>query len=153
MNSKADLIKVLKDSHASMQKVVDIAGVDDHIYPPWKIKEILAHLSGWDDYGIITLKALAQGEVPEDPAARGFDVYNAETVSTRETLSYEQTCREWSNTRLDFIKATENATDDILEKMANIPGGGQGTMANLIRGLTAHEISHAEEIQAILENK
>ena len=98
-NIKEELLQVYKKSQADITSQLDEIDKNRKIYPLWTVREIIAHLSGWDDSITGMLNALLKGETPPTPAARGVDVYNAETVSTREGLSYDHVIREYYNTR------------------------------------------------------
>ena len=43
------------------------------------MKEVLDHITGWDDAVIASIKSFLSGDLPATPASRGFDAYKAET--------------------------------------------------------------------------
>jgi len=123
------------------------------IYPLWTVREIVAHLSGWDDATIAFIRAIVAGNEPATPAARGIDVYNAETVATREGLSYDHIYREYIETRkvlLDLIRAMPE--EKITQKFV-LPWGGAGTLVDIIDIFGPHEAEHATDVRKLIEER
>jgi len=75
--------------------------IDPHkeIYPGWTIRDLLAHMTGWDDATIDSLRAHAVGRPLSISAIRSLDEYNALTVSSRRDLDYAHVLKEWRLTR------------------------------------------------------
>ena len=57
MNLTDQLIQRLDEGREGMLEVVAIVDENRQIYPPWRIKEIVAHITGWDDAVIASLTA------------------------------------------------------------------------------------------------
>jgi len=92
MDTKTRLIQQLDQSRQKMRAAQAAMKASAEIYPAWTIKELLAHITGWDDAIIASLCAHAEGREPAMPASRGVDAYNAETVSTRRAFPFQFTC-------------------------------------------------------------
>jgi len=151
LEAKKKLIRQLDEARAKLQAV--LAGLDTQIeiYPPWKLKELLAHLSGWDEATIASLQTHIGGGEPLTPAARGIDFYNAESVDTREALNYEQVVNEWKVTR-DQLKATIlDIPPDKFEQPLVYAWGPSGSVSELVAVFVHHERAHAKEIQGLLK--
>lgn len=144
---KAELIQQLDQSHARMHAVLD--GIDPQLRlsPTWTIKEAIAHIAGWDDLNIEMLRAHATGEPYNAPEWLGIDHYNAQTVETRHSLSYEQTIAEWERTRLEFKSAILAIPPDKLDVPLMFLWGYQGTTAQLVAIMAHHENGHAAKIE------
>lgn len=56
------------------------------IYQGWRIKQMLAHITGWGDASIDSLHAHIAGRAPAIPAIRGINEYNIRTVPSRQSL-------------------------------------------------------------------
>ncbi|MDD2922784.1 MAG: ClbS/DfsB family four-helix bundle protein [Anaerolineales bacterium] len=152
MNLNESLVKRLEASRAEMLAHLEVIDKDRKIYPLWTVREIIAHLSGWDDATIGFIRAIMAGEIPPTPAMRGMDVYNAETVATREGLDYDHIYREYVETRnilLDLIRA---APEEKITQKFILPWGGEGTLMDIINIFGPHEEEHAEDVRKIIEN-
>ena len=151
LEAKKKLIRQLDEARATLQAVLASLDTQTEIYPPWKLKELLAHFSGWDEATIASLQTHIGGGEPLTPAARGIDFYNAESVDTREALNYEQVVNEWKVTR-DQLKATIlDIPPDKFEQPLVYAWGPSGSVAELVAVFVHHERAHAKEIQGLLK--
>jgi hypothetical protein len=120
-------------------------------HEPWRMKEVLDHITGWDDAVIASIRSVLAGEPPATPASRGVDYYNAQTISSRQTILYEVTQREWETSRLILLDLIRKMTEEQLHTRFIPPGGAQGTIEDLVEIFTEHEETHAKEIRETME--
>jgi hypothetical protein len=154
MNQRDELINILALSRAKMVAHLEEIDKNREIYPLWTIREMLAHLSGWDDAVIAFIQSLQKGKVPATPAARGMDVYNAETVATREGLDYDHIYREYMETRKILIKLLENVPEEKITQQYTLPWGETGTVVDIVNIFGPHEEEHAHDVaKIILQNQ
>lgn len=126
-----------------------LPGVDVHqrIYPSWTLKELLAHLTGWDDATIAALQALKARQATPLLASRGIDAYNAQTVAERTGLTHEQIVREWELVH-DQVKAMlEEMEPETLDQEIVSPWGKPMTVAQLLWVMIDHEQEHAADLR------
>jgi hypothetical protein len=114
MSHKEDYIARYEDARAEMREILKLAQDNPTIYQPWRMKEVLDHITGWDDAVIASIKSFLAGEIPATPASRGIDAYNADTVSSREAIPYEVTQREWEASRAELLDLMSKLTDEQL---------------------------------------
>ena len=153
MKKQDEILQAYEQSRAIMMAQLDEIDRNRKVYPLWTIREIIAHLSGWDDSAIGFLNALLKGELPPTPAMRGTTVYNDETVSTREGLNYDQILREYMSTRSNLLSLIRKTPDEILTKKSILPWGEEGTFVDLANIFTPHEIEHAEDVKKLIEEE
>lgn len=153
MNERETLIQQLIDARAEIAALLPQIDPHKHIYPHWTIKELLAHMTGWDDAVIASLRAHIGGSEPGTPAARGINVYNAETVSTRETINYEAVKREWEQTRAILLDILRNMTEEKYQQPLIVPWGGEATVKQLVQVFIHHETEeHGKDLHEWLKN-
>jgi len=150
MSDRESYIKRYEAARNEMREIVQMAQGNPQIYAPWRMKEVLDHITGWDDAVIASIKSMLAGEVPATPAARGIDVYNAETVSSRESIPYEVTQREWEASRVELLGLIREMTEEQLHQRFTFPWGDEGTIENLVDIFVEHEEEHAKEIREII---
>lgn len=150
MGIREELLNTYKQSRSAMMAHLEEIDKNRKIYPLWTIREIIAHLSGWDDAALGMLTALINGETPPTPAARGPVVYNDETVSTREGLSYDHILREYANTRERLLELIRTAPEELFTRQSILPWGDQATFDGMARFLASHELEHAEDVRRII---
>lgn len=151
MSHKEDYIRRYKAARAEMQEILQLAQGNPTIYQPWRMKEVLDHITGWDDAVIASIKSFLAGEVAATPASRGIDAYNADTVSSREAIPYEVTQREWETSRAELLSLMGRMTDEQLHTPFVLPWGSKGTIEDLVEIFTEHEETHAKERREIIE--
>jgi hypothetical protein len=150
MEEKKRLIQQLDQARETMQAVLADVNTQMEIYPTWTIKHVLAHITGWDEATTSSLRAHAGGEEPAAPAVRGIDFYNAQSVATREALSYEQIVKEWELAREDFKAAIDEIPEEIFNEPLLFPWGQTGTIARIVAIFSSHEEEHAKEIRELV---
>lgn len=147
---KDQLIDELDHAHEAMRLLLQSLNTSQEVYPTWTVKELLAHLTGWDDASIASLQAHSHGDIPSTPASRGIDPYNASTVNERVALSLEQVIREWEQTREVLKQVIRDLPDERLSKELVFPWGPKGSVEELIGIFAEHELEHVEEIRGNL---
>ncbi|MBI5671346.1 MAG: maleylpyruvate isomerase N-terminal domain-containing protein [Chloroflexi bacterium] len=149
MKTREQLIEGLDASHAAMQSLLDEVEKNWEVYPGWTIRQVLAHLTGWDEATTASLRAYTEGSEAAIASYRGINDYNARSVETRQDLRYEQTCREWELAR-EALKAAILAVPD--EKFGGevlYPWGQRGSIPQLIEIFIEHDREHADEIRGL----
>ncbi len=151
MSDRETYIKRYEAARTEMREILKLAQGNPTIYQPWRMKEVLDHITGWDDAVIASIRSFLTGDVPATPASRGIDAYNADTVSSREAIPYEVTQREWETSRAELLDLMRKMTDEQLRTPFVLPWGPQGTIEDLVEIFTEHEETHAREIREIIE--
>jgi len=126
--------------------------LDKQIYPGWTFKEFLDHLTGWDDLVIAFLTAYRNRTTPTVPAYREIDEYNAETVTTRQSLDYVHSRREWESTRREVKRFLAELPDEMFSQSYLMPWGGEGTISDLLAIFIHHDGIHADQLQEWLKH-
>ncbi len=146
------LINRLKERRHEIQSLVPKAPTDKEIYTGWTLKDFLGHMSGWDDVLIKALQAHAQNEPVSTSVTTSIDNYNAGSVSTRNSLTFEQAKKEWEATRENLIQALENLPDEKFNQPLTFPWGEFGTVAYLVEIFVEHEESHSKHLDEWVKN-
>ena len=150
MNQRETLIQRLETARAQMIAHLDEIDKNRKVYPLWTVREILAHLSGWDDATIAFIRSLMAGQTPATPAARGIDVYNAETVATREGLDYDHIYREYIETRRALLDLIRVMPEEKIAQNFILPWGGEGNLVDIVDIFVRLEDEHAEDVHKLI---
>lgn len=150
MSDRDTYIRRYENAREEMRQILELAQGNPTIYAPWRMKEVLDHITGWDDAVIASIKSFLAGEIAATPASRGIDAYNGDTVSSREAIPFEVTQREWEASRAELLFLLQRMTDEQLHTSFVLPWGAHGTIENLVEIFTEHEETHAKEIREIL---
>ena len=150
MSYRDTYIHRLEAARKEMREIIALAQDNPTIYAPWRMKEVLDHITGWDDAVIASIESLLANEAPATPAARGINVYNTETVSSREAIPYDVTQRECEASRAILLGLIRKMTEEQLHTRFVLPWGAQGTIEDLVEIFIEHEETHAKEIREII---
>jgi len=152
MDNRSELVRRWKESRQAILAHLEEIDKNRKIYPLWTIREILAHLSGWDDAVIASIQAHVSGSELPITAARGVDVYNAETVHTREGLDYDHIYREFIITRQQALEVIQHMPAEKVEQPFIFAWGQTGMLDELLNTFIEHEFEHAKDIEKIIQD-
>ena len=146
------LIDRLKEKRETIEALISKVPLQKEIYTGWTIKELVAHMSGWDDVIIEALQAHTRGEPISTTVTRGVDAYNASTVHTRESLDFDHVLREWRATREVLIQTLNELPDEKFNQALTFPWGEPGTVAYLLEIFVEHEEFHGRHLAEWLQH-
>ena len=146
------LLQRLDDTRSKIEGLLVKIDLQREIYPGWTIKELLAHMTGWDDATIDSLRAHVIGRPPAVEAIRSLDEYNSLTVSSREDLDYDRVLKEWRLTRQVLRTIIEQMPEDKFFEPLIVPWGEKATVTSLVDMFRDHEDEHARDVLEWLKN-
>ncbi|HYW26731.1 MAG TPA: maleylpyruvate isomerase N-terminal domain-containing protein [Terriglobales bacterium] len=81
----------------------------------WSVKDVLAHVSAWEEEAIAHLPVIAAGgRPPRYAASGGIDAFNARTAERRRDLSLGDVRRLLEESHRRLVELVRNAPDDQL---------------------------------------
>jgi hypothetical protein len=149
MDEVEHLIEQLSKDRTAMQRALSRVDAHTEICPGWTVKEILAHIAGWDKVATRTVRAHTAGTTPEPLVVRGIDAYNEVLVAKCAALSHDETVQYWKKTRRELVDALADTPPERLRERAQFPWGETGNIHRLVSILSEHEREHAEEIMEL----
>ena len=136
-----------KQLNAALEKVAPQV----EIYPTWKLKQVLDHITGWDDLTLSALRDYSKGETSPITIKHGIDQYNDESVGNRKALSLEQSRQAYDLARERVLHALREIHPEMLIQRFTAPWGGMCTIASVVKIFVSHEMEHAKQIEEILD--
>jgi hypothetical protein len=101
----------LADSYAGMS---DVQLVEHGVVDDWSVKDILAHVTTWEEEALQHLPLIIAGGTPPRYAAQGgIDAFNARATEAGRRLSLAEVLRRRDETHarlLDFIRSQPDGT-------------------------------------------
>jgi hypothetical protein len=146
------LLHRLDETRSKIEKLLLKIDVGKEIYPGWSIKEMLAHMTGWDDATIDALRAHIADCPPSYAAIGSLDKYNILTVSSRKDMDYKQIIQEWRLTRQELRAIIEHMPEDKFNKPLNVPWGRKATVTYLVDMFRDHEEEHTHDLDEWLKH-
>ena len=146
------LLQRMDETRSKIETLLPEVDPDKEIYLGWTIKDLLAHMTGWDDATIDSLRAHVIGRPPSVPAILSLDEYNNSTVSSRKDLDYDQVLKEWRLTRQVLRTIIEKMPEDKFFGPIVVPWGNKATVTSLVDMFRDHEEEHAQDVREWLKN-
>ena len=145
------LIERLDETRLKIEEILPKIDPDLEIYPGWTIKQMLAHITGWDEVSLDSLRDHVAGRTPVVTANRGLDKFNARTVASRQDLDYTHILDEWRLTRKLLSTIVEAMPEEQFVEPLVTPWGMKGTVTYLINIFREHEEEHVQDIHEWLK--
>jgi hypothetical protein len=149
---KRSLLNRLDAARAQLEMLVPRVDPGKEIYPNWTLRQMLAHITGWDDATIDSLRTHVTGRKAATPAELGIDAYNVTTVASRHDLDLDHVLKEWRLTRQILRTIVEDMPEDKFLEPLIFPWGDRGTVTELIEIFIGHEEEHRRDIGRWLEH-
>lgn len=148
----AEIKDTLAQSFECMVETLEQADEDVEIYAGWTVKELVAHLIGWDTATANSLSSFIQGGVPDVVSINGVDAYNAETLAQYAGLSLGQLVEEWQNERQRLLDTMTALEESQLKAKINFPWGGRDTVSKMLFYLANHDTKHTNDIITVMQS-
>jgi hypothetical protein len=149
---RKNLLQLMDDTRAKIEGLLPQIDPHKEIYPGWTIRELLAHVSGWDDTSIETLRAHLIRRPLSIADIHDFDEYNAKSISSRLGLGEEQILREWRSTWQVLRTMIEEYPEEKFRIPVAVPWGGKSTVTDLMEMFCDHEESHTRDIKKWIQH-
>lgn len=147
---KNALIQRLDEARAKLYLALEQVDPQTELCPGWTVKDMLAHISAWDEVCVDSLRVLAAGGEPQVTVFQGFDDFNDQATLSHKDMDYDEVFQELVTNRQQFIAAIEEIPAEMLTKRFTYPWGVSGTLRGVVKILAEHEEEHAEEIEDAL---
>jgi hypothetical protein len=144
------LIAEMEQTRARLNEVMDNVLPYAELYPSWKLKQVLDHITGWDELVITTLHAYQQGEIPTR-SVKTINQYNDASVTARQALSLEQSRRAYKTARLTMLETLRQLPPELFTQEFKAPWGGKCTIPGILKIFISHEQEHANHIEKTIE--
>lgn len=140
--------------NARQQTLVIVARIhpDQLIYPDWRMKDILAHLTAWEKEAVKSLLAYQNGGEYTLTDYASDHEYNAEVFRQHYDLPFEQIYEHWMAARDNLKTAIRKLPPNQFKGKFLLPWGARASIVMMVRDMTVHEKNHAAEIAKVKRN-
>ena len=132
--------------NTAMEKVTPHA----EIYPAWSLKQLLDHITGWDELLATSFHAHSRGETSEMLVDRGIDRYNRESIIARKDLSLESSRKAYDEARVEVLQELHAMPLEKCAEKFQSPWGDLCSIASVLKIFISHEMDHADHIEESL---
>jgi hypothetical protein len=154
LKDKQRLLELLTKTHTATRAILEGIDLTLRVYPDsnWRIRDIIGHVATWDRQSVISLRAYGLGEEYAIPNL-DEDSFNEQDVSRQQEMSAKKIFEEWELARQDFKRAVEEIPLDLFPGDLLYPWGDErGTIANLVKMMTDHDVEHRDEIVKAIQS-
>ncbi len=145
---KAALIKELDDARDILNAALARIDADTEIYPGWKKREFVAHISGWEAMCYEAFRDFRAGTPRRSYAYSSTDAANAYFVAARQNMPLIDAMVEYEINRCVLKQLlNEIPIEDYDQAVAFVYY--QETVEQFIHGAAKHELDHAADIRAL----
>ena len=149
MENKIDtLTRRMEQSRLRLDAALDKIAPQAEIYPAWKLKQVLDHITGWDELVVEALSAYKKGEPPAFKI-KGINQFNAESVARRKNMTLEQSRQAYQSARQQVLGIMSSLPAEMLSQKYDAPWGGKCTISSIVKIFVSHEEEHARQIEEV----
>lgn len=117
MSDKQTTLKTLDDEYRNLRKLIDDLTPDQLTriwFGTWSVKDIVAHVAGWEREMTVALERMARGErpTPEGVDYSDADAWNAKFSSAVKAIDPQTVLANWQQTHMTYVKAAQALPDD-----------------------------------------
>ena len=159
-DKKQDLIAGLEEARRGILAAIQALppGCEDVIFlGTWSLKDLVAHLVGWDHTNLQAVREILAGQYPSffQFYDKDWQSYNARLVQQHHKDSLAELLLDAANSHrqlIAFLQSLEAA--NLLTAKASRPNGRRTvTLRNLLLSEAADEQQHAEQVRIILNRE
>ncbi len=122
------------------------------IYPGWDIKDLLAHIAGWDKAILTTLQAHIADKDQVITVREGINKFNSQSVAERKGFEYSKILEEFRELRSLILEIITGMPGGKISQSFISPWGQKVTVKDLVKIFSEHENEHAEDVHQWLES-
>ena len=144
MSDRDDLLSMLQESRSELASAIQGLPEDKMTVPladDWSAKDIMGHITAWDEFTVSDLRRIARGRLPCLAAFREAEVdsWNAFLIRPRKLFPLPQIRAEFEEARAEMAAVLKDLPEALLAR---------GTMVRNIVGVFAnHEKDHARQVR------
>jgi uncharacterized damage-inducible protein DinB len=113
----------------------------------WTVKDVLGHLSAWEEVFLKPLRRYADGAPFETEVVEDYLAWNDEQAARKKSVPLNTILNELTSVRQELVAAASRLSDEQWKESLPFPWGGEGTVDRALNGLQHHELEHMRVIQ------
>lgn len=114
----------------------------------WSIKDLTGHLTDWEQVGVVALRQMADGQLPEfEQEILDFDVFNNANAAVRRDQPWEQVWQDFQQTRQTFLQLFDALPEETLAQEFMAPWKRPITLYRWAAIWPGHEAEHAVDVR------
>jgi len=164
MNTKAQakkeqLLAELRETRSGILKETAVLSAEKQemiFLGIWSVKDLLAHLAGWDYTNLDAVKAVLAGELPSfyEHHSRDWQTYNAMLVAKYKRDSFREIFALVENSQHELIEFLRSVAPENLDKDFGVRFRGyKVTIRRLLEAEIKDEQAHCQQVRDFFKEK
>jgi uncharacterized damage-inducible protein DinB len=142
-----DLMIKMENARSRLNSAIERMTPHAEIYPAWSLKQLMDHITGWDELLASSFRTHSRGDPPIMIEDRGIDRYNEESILARKELSLESSRKAYDEARLEVLEALHAMPPEKRNQKFLSPWGDLCSIASVLKIFISHEIDHADHLE------
>jgi hypothetical protein len=145
-----DLIVKLENARSRLNSAIERMSPHAEIYPAWRFKQLMDHITGWDELLASSFRTHSRGDPPIMLEDRGIDRYNEESIVARKELSLESSRQAYDEARLEVLEALHVMPPEKRNQKFLSPWGELCSISSVVKIFISHEMDHADDLEELV---
>jgi uncharacterized damage-inducible protein DinB len=138
--SRRALLQAIEGLSEEEMTQVQVEGV-------WTIKDVLGHVTSWEGICLEPLRRFADGDPYDVQVIENYLAWNDVEAARKRDVPLGAILDELATVRQGLVEAASRLSAGQWKQRVPFAWGGQGTIADTLRGLHAHEMEHVRHVQ------
>jgi hypothetical protein len=162
MNAKSQIITALREEYRRWEEI--LRGIREEkittsiLYADMSIKDVVAHMTAWQEVSVARMEAALKRRQPEYPAWHPTDPGNDDELDGMNAWIYRiyhdqpwpEIQREWRERFLRFLELAQAVPEKDLFEAGKYPWLKEYPLAAVLEGTLDHHEEHRERLDAFL---
>ncbi len=138
--SRQALLQAIEGLSEEEMTQVQVEGV-------WTIKDVLGHITSWEETCLEPLQRFADGGPYDVQVIKDYLAWNDVQAARKREVLLDTILDELADIRQGLVEAASRLSAGQWEQWVPFAWGGQGKIADTLRGLHIHEMEHVRHLQ------
>jgi len=133
--------------HQAIQGLSDQEMTQVQVEGEWTVKDVIGHVSSWEETLLGPLSRYADGEPFEVQVIEDYLAWNDEQAADKRNVPLSEVLDKSAAVRQELVSAASRLSGEQWEQQELFPWGERGTLTQALNGLAAHEMEHVRAIR------
>jgi uncharacterized damage-inducible protein DinB len=149
--TKEEVLARLAGSRRALHQAIEGLSEEEMTQPQvegvWTVKDVLGHIASWEETCLEPLQRYADGGPFEVEVIEDYMAWNNEQAARKRDIPLDTILDELATVRQGLVEAASRLSAGQWKQRVPFSWGGQGTIADTLKGLRVHEMEHVRSIQ------
>ena len=149
--SKEEMLARLAESRRALHQAIEGLSEEEmtqvQVEGMWTVKDVLGHITSWEETCLEPLRRFADGGPYDVQVIKDYLAWNDVQAARKRDMPLDVILDELGSVRQGLVEAANRLSAGQWEQRVPFAWGGQGKIADTLRGLHIHEMEHVRHLQ------